>query len=198
MKPLPFTWPIAFPFWIVYVWAFLPEFGILQRGRQNDRSAPASQDARSMQVIILGMWLGLLAAFPIAWNPRFAWTGGTRVVAYWLGTAMLGGGSLLRRHCWRVLGQYFTGNVQTVTGQPVVDRGAYAYVRHPSYTAGMLMFTGIGVALGSWLSATVTFASASVVYVYRVRIEERVLAAQLGEPYVRFMQTRKRFVPFLI
>jgi protein-S-isoprenylcysteine O-methyltransferase Ste14 len=197
MHPLPAVWPQGLVFWVVYVWAFTPEFGILRKGQQADRAAPQSQDSRSMQVIALGMWLGLLIAFAIAFQPRFAITGTARVVAYWGGTALLMAGSLLRRHCWRVLGRYFTGNVQTVDRQPVIDRGAYAFVRHPSYTAGVMMFVGIGFALGNWLSVAITFLSAAAVYTYRVRVEERALVAALGAPYVEFMRTRKRFVPYV-
>jgi len=197
MKPLPFIWPQALVFWIVYVWAFVPEFGIIRRASQGSRTTPGSQDSRSMQVIILGMWIGLFIAYPIAFRPRFAITGPAKVIAYCGGTALLLAGSLLRRHCWRMLGSYFTGNVQTVAEQRVIDRGAYAYVRHPSYTAGVMMFTGIGLALGNWLSVAITFLSAALVYTYRVRVEERALAAALGAPYVEFMKTRKRFLPFV-
>src|SRR6185436_10448693 len=133
-----------------------------------------------LQVIIIGMWLGLFAAFPLAFIARFAFPTAARVPALWAGTALLAAGSLLRRHCWRMLGRYFTGNVQTVTGQQVIDRGAYAYVRHPSYTAGIMMGTSIAV------------------YTYRVRIEEAALAAALGQPYLDYMKTRKRFIPFVI
>jgi protein-S-isoprenylcysteine O-methyltransferase Ste14 len=193
-----FTWPYALIFWGVYVWAFWPEFGIIMRARKASRARGASQDAKSLQVIIMGMWLGLLAAFPLARIQAFQFPPSARAIAFWTGTALLFTGSLLRRHCWRMLGDYFTGNVQTVSGQVVVDRGAYRYVRHPSYTAGIMMFIGIGVALGSWLSALVTFVSAAGVYVYRVSVEERALAASLGQPYVDFMKSRKRFVPFII
>jgi len=34
--------------------------------------------------------------------------------------------------------------------------------------------------------------------VYRVRVEERVLAAAIGQPYVDYMKRRKRFVPFIV
>ena len=197
MRPLPFIWPFALLFWAVYIWAFAPEFGIIRRGQKADRAAATSQDSKSMQVIILGMWVGLLVAFPVAFQPHFAITGSARTVAYWGGTALILAGSLLRRHCWRMLGSYFTGNVQTVDRQPVIDKGAYAYVRHPSYTAGMMMFGGIGLALGNWLSVAITLFSAAAVYAYRVRVEERALVTALGAPYEEFMRTRKRFVPFL-
>jgi protein-S-isoprenylcysteine O-methyltransferase Ste14 len=61
----------------------------------------------------------------------------------------------------------------------------------------VMMFSGIGLALGNWLSLAITFLSAAAVYAYRVRVEERALVAALGVPYVDFMKTRKRFVPFL-
>jgi protein-S-isoprenylcysteine O-methyltransferase Ste14 len=198
MRPIPFIWPEALIFWIVYAWAFVPEFGILRRAERANRAAPRSQDSHSLRVIMLGMWLGLLIAFPLSFRPQFAITGMGRIVAYWGGTALLLAGSLLRRHCWRTLGRYFTGNVQTVEQQQVIDKGAYAYVRHPSYTAGVMMFTGIGFALGNWASVAVTFVSAAAVYAYRVRIEERALVEALGAPYVEYMKTRKRFVPFLL
>ena len=198
MRPEVFIWPRALVFWAVYLWAFSPEFRLVRSAANADRGKPASQDARSLQVIIIGMWLGLFAAFPLAFIARFAFPAAARVPALWAGTALLAAGSLLRRHCWRMLGRYFTGNVQTVTGQQVIDRGAYAYVRHPSYTAGIMMFAGIGLALGSWLSAAITLGTSIAVYTYRVRIEEAALAAALGQPYLDYMKTRKRFIPFVI
>jgi protein-S-isoprenylcysteine O-methyltransferase Ste14 len=195
MKPLVFVWPYALVFWLVYVWAFFPEFGIILRGSQAERTSQKSQDARSMQVVVFGMWIGLAAVFIL--SGMFPFPSGARVAAFWAGTALLVGGSLLRRHCWRMLGTYFTGNVQTVPGQTVVDRGAYRYVRHPSYTAGIMMFVGIGIALGSWLSALLAFVTATSVYLYRVHVEERALVATIGQPYIDYMKSRKRFLPFI-
>jgi protein-S-isoprenylcysteine O-methyltransferase Ste14 len=198
MTPLIFVWPYAPIFWLVYLWAFFPEFGIVLRARKAERTRGVSQDARSLQVVIFGQWVGLAAAFPLALIPRFAFSPGARIGAVWAGTALLVAGSLLRRHCWRMLGAYFTGNVQTVSAQSVVDRGAYRYVRHPSYTAGIMMFLGIGIALGSWLSALVTFLASAGVYMYRVRVEERALVEAIGQPYLDYMKSRKRFLPFIV
>jgi len=106
-------------------------------------------------------------------------------------------GSLFRRHCFKTLGSSFTGDVRANADQAIVTRGAYAYLRHPSYTGGILLNTGIGIALGSWGSALLLAVVSFAVYSYRVSIEERALLAALGEPYREFMRTRKRMVPFL-
>ena len=107
-------------------------------------------------------------------------------------------GSLLRRYCWRTLGEYFTGDVKARPDQPVITSGPYRWVRHPSYTAGMMMFIGIGLALGSWFSFALLTIATIATYGYRVAIEERVLLTTIGEPYGRYMKERKRFIPYIV
>jgi protein-S-isoprenylcysteine O-methyltransferase Ste14 len=197
MRPLVFAWPYALVFWIVYVWAFAPEVRIVMRAGKTARDAD-SKDAGSMQVIMMGMWIGLLVSFPIAFIRVLRFSPGMNQPAFWTGTMLLIAGSLLRRHCWRILGEWFTGDVRAHSNQPVIDRGAYRWVRHPSYTGGILMFAGIGLALASWASlAILTLVSVSV-YSYRVAVEERALVETIGEPYASYMRTRRRFVPFIL
>jgi protein-S-isoprenylcysteine O-methyltransferase Ste14 len=93
-------------------------------------------------------------------------------------------------------GANFTGAVIVRPDQVVVDRGAY-YVRHPSYTAGAILFLGIGLALANWISLVVLMSAVSVVYGYRVGVEERALLATIGDSYRGYMSRTKRFVPFL-
>jgi protein-S-isoprenylcysteine O-methyltransferase Ste14 len=35
-------------------------------------------------------------------------------------------------------------------------------------------------------------------YIYRVRVEEKALSDTIGEPYIAFMKTRRRFIPYVI
>ena len=193
MTPLLFVWPYAVVFWAVVVWAFSPEFGIIRRAR---RSAGVS-DARSLQVILYGGQAAFLIGIPLAWFGPLQFPPALRPAAFFAGVALLVAGSLLRRHCFRMLGTSFTGDVRAAPGQEIVTRGAYALLRHPSYTAGILMNTAFGLALGSWGSALVFAAGSLAVYMYRIRVEERALLAVIGEPYERFMRTRKRLVPFV-
>ena len=107
-------------------------------------------------------------------------------------------GSLLRRYCFRTLGEYFAGDVKARADQPVISSGPYRLVRHPSYSAGMMMFIGIGLALGSWLSLAILTIATVATYTYRVMIEERALVDTIGEPYRCYMKTRKRFIPYVV
>lgn len=192
MTPLPLVWPYALLFWSAYVWSFWPEMRIVRRARR----AAGVTDAKSLQVILFGLQLAIFAAFYLAWR-RVLPIGAHRVAVFLLGVALLVVGSLLRRHCFRMLGASFTGDVRASAGQEVVTRGAYAIVRHPSYTAAIIMNLGMGIALGSWASVLVLLVASFVVYTYRMTVEERALLAAIGEPYAQFMRTRKRVIPYI-
>jgi len=196
MTPLPFVWPYWVLFWAVVVWAFLPEFRILQEARRPATS-PSSPDAGSFRVIVLGGGIASVIGFPLAWVHALRLPAAFAPFALILGMATIVGGSLLRRHCWRLLGTSFTGDVRAHQNQAIVNTGAYALLRHPSYSAGMLMNTGMGLALGSWGSATVLALAALAVYSYRIAVEERTLLAVVGEPYREFIRSRRRLIPFV-
>jgi protein-S-isoprenylcysteine O-methyltransferase len=193
MTPLPFTWPYALPFWAVFVWALRPEYAIVQRAKK----AQGASDSKSLQVILLGQSVASLASFPLAFVPALQFAPAYRVAALYGGIALMVAGALLRRHCWRMLGASFTGDVRARSDQEVVSRGAYRILRHPSYLAGIILNAGIGIALGSWASTVLFTLATAATYVYRMNVEERALLAAIGEPYGQFMRTRKRLIPFV-
>ena len=194
MPPLVvFSWPYGFVFLAVMYWAFAPEFRIISR---QTEAATSPQDAGSKWLIAVGQGLAMCAAFLIAASVPSAELA-HRFALFWAGLATIIAGSLLRRHCWRMLGTSFTGAVIVRPDQTVVDRGAYHYVRHPSYTAGAILFFGIGLTLANWISLVVLLGAVSAVYGYRVGVEERALLTTIGDPYRNYMSRTKRFVPFL-
>jgi protein-S-isoprenylcysteine O-methyltransferase Ste14 len=191
-EPFVFSSWEALIFWGVFIWAFAPEMRITTRALSATSKA---QDAGSAYLISIANGVTIFAAFIISFLPWF------RIphphIAFYVGTALLLAGSLLRRWCWRMLGKYFTGAVAVVSDQPVVDSGPYRWVRHPSYTGGTAMLIGIGVALGSWVSVALFAVETCCIYRYRVRVEEKALLATLGEPYRAYMKRTKRFIPFV-
>ena len=191
---LVFTWPYAVAFWSVFVWAFGAEAGVVS-GRREPPSRPL--DAHSKLVIVAGQGVSVMLAFAIAARVPSA---ALPQPAWWLlaGIVAIVCGRLLRRHCFRMLGPSFTGSVIVKPGQTVVQRGAYKYVRHPSYTAGIVLFFGVGLSLANWISLAVLLIVVPLTYAYRVRVEEQALLAVLGEPYRQYMSRTARFVPFVL
>jgi protein-S-isoprenylcysteine O-methyltransferase Ste14 len=197
VRPLPFVWPYALVFWAVYVWSFIPEWKVLRGGFEGVKSADSKDDG-SLRVLLGGMWIALLLSFPLAFVRAWMFPTRARLPIFAAGVTLILLGSVLRRYCFRTLGEYFTGDVRARADQPVISTGPYTLIRHPSYTAGMMMFTGIGLALGSWVSFVLLAVGSIGTYLYRVTIEEKALAETIGDPYREFMKDRKRFIPYVI
>jgi len=191
-KPMLFTSPEAPLFWVVYLWAFVPEIRIVLQALKGGAGAQDAGTTRLIATInMVAQWAAVAASF-LPWlvmsRPR---------AAFYAGTGLLIVGSLLRRYCFRLLGKYFTGAVIAKADQPVIERGPYRWIRHPSYTAGLIMFFGIGVALGHWVSVAILVLAPCCAYLRRVEVEERALLSSIGEPYRAYMARTKRFVPFV-
>jgi protein-S-isoprenylcysteine O-methyltransferase Ste14 len=192
-EPPVFAYAEAAIFWVAFIWAFLPEIrhsGILTVAPSN------AQDAGTLLMINIASDIALFLAFAVAFFPGLVLP--YPRLALYAGTALLVAGSLLRRYCFRTLGEYFTAAVTVRLGQPVIDRGPYRWIRHPGYTAGFIMYLGIGLAFGSYLSLMIFFLMIWIVYSRRIRLEEQALLEVIGEPYRRYMARTKRFIPFVV
>jgi protein-S-isoprenylcysteine O-methyltransferase Ste14 len=106
-------------------------------------------------------------------------------------------GLLLRWWSFMSLGRYFTVVVRTSADQPVVDRGPYRVLRHPSYAGLLLALAGAGLALGNWVGTAGAVGVVLLAVIYRLRIEERALTAALGDRYREFAASRARLIPYV-
>jgi protein-S-isoprenylcysteine O-methyltransferase Ste14 len=106
-------------------------------------------------------------------------------------------GAALRWWAIFTLGRYFTFEVAVRSTQSVVRSGPYRFVRHPSYTAILIMLLGVAMALTNWASLVAMLAGGLIGLLYRVRVEERALVDALGQPYRDYMRHSKRFIPFI-
>src|SRR5215472_8263077 len=132
IMPLPFTWPLGIAFWLVLFWGFWPELRILREARRSQRAADAATHDPSFGPLVMGQRFVMLLAVTVAmFVPRLAMHQ-YRVQVYVAGLLILIGSSLLRRHCFRMLGADFQGAVRVRPDQPVIDHGAYRFLRHPS------------------------------------------------------------------
>jgi len=192
--PLPFVYPYAFVFWALFAAVFIPEFLLIRKlGRQR----PTRQDRGSTRVIMLGNVAGSCIAFGSASALPRATLVPHRVALFWAGIVVIAAGGALRRHCFRMLGASFKAVVEVRPDQAVVERGAYRFVRHPSYAAAVLLFVGIGLALTNWVSLLALILMLAIVYGYRIHVEEAALAETLGAAYRSYMARTKRIVPFI-
>jgi protein-S-isoprenylcysteine O-methyltransferase Ste14 len=157
------------------------------------------RDRGSQLVVIVTSGVGIVGAFLFAAKVHSAAIAGGNAVIQWLCLAVGVGavvcGSLGRQWAISTLGRFFTLNVQVSDDQRVVTSGPYRWVRHPSYTADLVAFTGVGLALGNWLSLLAASVLPLLGLLVRIRVEEAALLTGLGEPYRAFADGKKRLLP---
>ena len=91
---------------------------------------------------------------------------------------------------------FLSRTVEVQEGQTVVDTGLYGVVRHPMYSATVLIFLSMPLILGSGVSFVV-FLLYPILIVKRIRNEEMVLEEGLAG-YTEYKQRVKyRLLPFL-
>ena len=166
------------------------EFAILFLSRRNSAGQKEKSDRGSKPIIIFGFWLALF----VSWIP-FGHT--LPAPFYFIGTAMLLLGTVLR--CWAVwtLRNFFTLSVQTKGEQQLVQSGPYRVIRHPAYTASIIQLIGFPLGLRSWTGLIVSVIIAALVYGYRIRTEEKALREHFGEEYEKYSRRTWRLFPFL-
>jgi protein-S-isoprenylcysteine O-methyltransferase len=95
------------------------------------------------------------------------------------------------------LGRFFTVNVAIAADHQLVDAGLYRWVRHPSYSGALLAFLGLGLCLDNWASLAALMLPVSVVFWWRMRIEEAALLEAFGERYRDYLRRTRRLIPFI-
>jgi protein-S-isoprenylcysteine O-methyltransferase Ste14 len=91
---------------------------------------------------------------------------------------------------------YASATVNVETEQTVISTGPYAFIRHPMYSGGLLLFLGIPVALGSWWGL-VSVLPILVLMLWRLKQEERYLSTHLPGYRDYGAKVPHRLIPFL-
>ncbi len=131
----------------------------------------------------------LMAYYKVAMLPD--WT-------FYPGLALLALGVAIRQWAVLTLGRYFSETVGVQQGQKIIDTGPYRLIRHPAYTGVLIALLGTGIAISSWGATLLLLIVFTLAYGYRVSVEEKALASQLGDEYIRYMKRTKRLIPFLL
>jgi protein-S-isoprenylcysteine O-methyltransferase Ste14 len=182
-------------FWISYVAFFFATMWVHNRergktqGDNRDRGSRPATYALSLVGALLAF--GAPVLFPSARIPLpHALMFYTAIALFWAGTILYPWAAI-------TLGAFFRTSVQLLDGQRLVTRGPYRILRHPAYTAGMLVFTGIGLATGNWLSLVGAMLSVAIAYAWRIRIEEAALRERFGAEFEAHRRRTWAIIPLV-
>ena len=160
-------------------------------GSMRPGGRPTPLGLRLLNIVLFAHWI--IAGLD---RGRLHWTDSVPLWLQALGLFIIVAGYALA--FWAMIVNRFFSSVvriQSDRGQYVVTGGPYAFVRHPGYSAGILILAASGVALGSWLAAAFLAAVSFPFLFYRVINEDRVLRSQLPGYADYAQRVRWRLVP---
>ena len=186
--------------WLLMAVLFVPMFiaGVVMallspRLLKKRLDAKEKEDEQKSVVAMSGVMF--IAAFVIAGlNHRYSWS----VLpswAVWVAVALFLLSYLMYARVLRE-NAYLSRTIEVQQGQKVVDTGLYGIVRHPMYSATILLFLSMPLVLGSLPSFVIMLAYIPLI-VKRIRNEETVLLEGLDGYADYCRKVKYRIIPFV-
>lgn len=192
---------LAFPNgWLFMGILFVPMFcaGIVMMVKNPEllkKRLDAREKQGEQQLVVKLSGLMFLAGFITAGlNFRFGW--------YMLPDGVVIGAAVIFLAAYVLYAEvlrentYLSRTIEVQENQKVIDTGLYGIVRHPMYSATLLLFLAMPLVLGSVISFVI-FLAYPLIIVKRLRNEEQVLAQEL-DGYAEYMKKVKyRLIPLV-
>lgn len=177
------------PLLILGIVLFIKSPSLLEK-RLNNKEKEATQKgvlALSGLMFPIGFVLSALD-FRFGWSQVPLWLVILASVLFLIGYALYA--EVMREN------QYLSRTIEIQENQKVVDTGLYGMIRHPMYTATLLMFLPIPLILGSFFGL-IPFALYPVLIIFRIFNEEKVLSEELIGYKEYKEKVKYRLIPFI-
>lgn len=186
--------------WLLMGVLFVPMFaaGLVMMAKSPDllrKRLNAKEEQGEQRTVVALSGLMFVAAFVLAGlGERFDWPT-LPDWASWAGAVAFLASYVLYAEVLRE-NAYLSRTIEVQEGQHVVDTGLYGIVRHPMYSATLVLFLSMPVVLGSPFAFAVMLAYFPII-TKRIRNEEQVLEEGL-DGYREYKQRIKwRLIPFV-
>ena len=139
------------------------------------------------RILISGILFGLMIARDVAYGPKPHDLFNLRDPLTVLGVLLVGGGLALRSWAAGILHK----NAELTT------TGPYGLIRNPLYVGSFLMMFGFCTLIGDPFNFLLILGPVLLIYVVKVRQEERLLATRFPQEWARYVKSTPRFFPRL-
>lgn len=170
----------------------------IQSAKTADGGLEQDRDSGPQNTIMsILLTLSNLALIVFLINPN--WMGWSSVSLptwiRWVGIVLGSAGCALLIWTHRTLGENFFGGTKIREGHQLVTEGPYRRVRHPMYTAFILIGFAWFFLSENWLIAGLWMAATILAITVRMNEEERMLLQQFGESYQIYSNQTGRLLP---
>jgi protein-S-isoprenylcysteine O-methyltransferase Ste14 len=115
--------------------------------------------------------------------------------------AFAGGAICLIMYLWLFyrshadLGRNWSVSLEVRESHELIDSGVYRNIRHPMYTAIFIGMISQAFLLANWIAGPAGFLAFAILFVFRLRREERMMSGEFGKSYEEYCQRTKRLIP---
>ncbi len=162
----------------------------------NMKLHAATDGYSTILIVLAGMITQAMPIFEWKWHSQ-TWLCTAGNSWTYLGALMLFGGLYIRLKAIQELREFFTNEVRLDDKWELIQTGPYKYVRHPTYAGAILTMSGTSVLFESWISLLITFTLLIPVYLYRIRLEEKLMNAHFGEAYLNYIKRTGALFPLI-
>ncbi|WP_419869369.1 methyltransferase family protein [Chryseobacterium sp. CT-SW4] len=188
MKTLSLLFSISMVLWIV------SEI-IYKQTLKSGAADKKDKDKSTLNILWIVFLISIASAVTISYRTRFPVSEGLWIK--YMGEFLILSGLLLRFIIIRSLGKYFTVDVTIKKDHKIKKEGFYRWVRHPSYSASLLTFLGLGIYLNNWISLVLAVIPPLLAFNHRIKVEEQALVEQFGEEYIEYRKSTRKIIPFI-
>jgi protein-S-isoprenylcysteine O-methyltransferase Ste14 len=172
---------------------------IYYRRRANQLAGEVSLEEEGSLILNLRRLFGLmlwLSSLVYLINPNWMAWSSLPLPSWlrWLGAVLMVFCLPLIFWVFSSLDKNVTPTVVTREDHNLVTHGPYRWVRHPLYTVGFLLFTGLSLMAANWFIFT-TLILGSFVLIERTSKEEELLTERFGDEYRVYADHTGRFLP---
>ncbi|MCU1291922.1 MAG: isoprenylcysteine carboxyl methyltransferase [Bryobacterales bacterium] len=115
----------------------------------------------------------------------------------WAGVVVAACGVGLRLWAVLKLRERYTRTLLIQDEHSIERGGPYRWLRHPGYLGSLLVLNGIALASGNWITLLASLIATLAAYTHRIKVEDEMLVAVLGESYAQYRREVKALIPSL-
>jgi protein-S-isoprenylcysteine O-methyltransferase Ste14 len=118
-------------------------------------------------------------------------------VQIYIGICTLLVGLLIRWWAILSLGNAFTVKLTILKDHILKRTGLYKFIRHPSYTAMLIYYTGLGLLMNNLACITILLCANLFVILRRISLEEKMLNDHFGNEYQVYSRSTYKLIPLI-
>ena len=184
---------------LIIAFALHRGYYVRKHGEERNTLKKREEGLASKIAGILGL-LGFVAILVNAIHPGWlSWA--SLVLPLWLrwtgvGMALLG--LALLQWAQTILGKSWSDTPRMIKEQELITSGPYQFIRHPIYTAFLLILGATLLISANWLIGLVWIGMTVLEVVSRIGFEENLMLEYFGDQYRVYMKKTGRLLPKII